>query len=97
MNWSSVIYLGAETETIEYGEPVISFTWNKRFVNKLSVRSKEFYDARQIGLSPELMFEIRSQEYDFEKRLKFDNVVYDIIRTYDKGEFTELICSRKTA
>ena len=94
MNWSDVIYVGVETETLTSGEIVRSWTWSKRFVNKLSVRSKEFYEARAIGLKPEIMFEIRSHEYRGEIRLKYKDVEYEVIRTFDKGEFTELICSR---
>lgn len=93
MMWRDVIELGLVTETLQHGEPIESVTYREVFANKMSVRSKEFYEARAIDLKPELMFEIRSSEYDGETKLKYDSKDYEIIRTYDKGEFIELICS----
>jgi len=40
------------------------------------------------------MFEIRTLEYNGQTVLKHNNIDYSVIRTYDKGEFTELIVSR---
>ena len=94
MRTKDVIYLGTVTETLVDGEVVRSTSWAIRFVRKLSVRSKEYYEARAIQLKPELMFEIRSIDYSGQVRLKYSDVEYEIIRTYDKGEITELICSR---
>ena len=93
MMWRDVIELGLVTETLQHGEPIESVTYREVFANKMSVRSKEFYEARAIDLKPELMFEIRSSEYESETKLKYDSKDYEIIRTYDKGEFIELICS----
>lgn len=93
MRWSDVIELGAVTETLTLGEVIESVTYREVFANKLSVRSKEYYEARTLDLKPELMFEIRSSEYDGEEKLKHETKVYEIIRTYDKGEITELICA----
>jgi hypothetical protein len=92
--WSDVIYLGGVVESIVNGEVSKSTTWRKVYGDKKSVRFKEFYEARLVDLKPELMFEIRSSEYLEEIKLKFDNKEYEIVRTYDKGEFIELICTR---
>lgn len=63
------------------------------FADKQSVRQSEFYQAAATGLRPELMFVVRSIDYQGEIRLKYNNKEYNIIRTYDKdGELTELIC-----
>ena len=62
--------------------------------SRLSVRQKEYYDAMNTGLKPELMFEIRTLEYNGQPTLKHNNIDYEVMRTYDKGEFTELIVSR---
>ena len=94
MRTKDVIYLGTETQTIVHGEPVTTTTWDIRYARKLSVRSKEYYEARAIQLKPELMFEIHSIDYNGQTRLKFSDVEYEVIRTYDKGEKVELICSR---
>lgn len=92
--WGDVVYLGTPIETIVNGEVVTSHALVKRYVNRLSVRSKEYYDAMNTGLKPELMFEIRTLEYNGQPTLKHNNIDYEVMRTYDKGEFTELIVSR---
>lgn len=63
------------------------------FANKKSVRQTEFYAAAMAGLKPELMFEIRSVEYQGERRVEYQGKRHDIIRTFDKGEMMELVCS----
>jgi len=63
------------------------------FADKRSIRQSEFYQAAAIGLRPELMFVVRSIDYNQEPKLKYNGKEYTIIRTYDKdGELTELIC-----
>lgn len=63
------------------------------FADKQSVRQSEFYQAAATGLKPELMFVVRSIDYNQEPKLKHGDKTYTIIRTYDKdGELTELVC-----
>lgn len=62
------------------------------FAKKLDIRQSEFYQAQATDLRPELMFKIRSIEYNKEKIVEYDNQRYNIIRTYGPGEFTELVC-----
>lgn len=63
------------------------------FADKQSIRQSEFYQAAATGLRPELMFVVRSIDYEGEPRLKYSGKEYTIIRTYDKdGELIELIC-----
>ena len=63
------------------------------YADKQSIRQSEFYQAAQTGLKPELMFVIRTIDYNNETRLEYNSKKYNIIRAYDKtGEFTELIC-----
>ena len=92
MLFNEVIELGNLTETISYGEVISSYTYRTIFADKQSVRQSEHYEARQIGLKPELMFVIRSSEFANDERLKYKNKVYEIIRTFDKGETIELVC-----
>lgn len=63
------------------------------FANKKSVRQTEFYQAQATGLKPELMFEVRSIEYQEEPKLAFNGKEYNIIRAYEKGELTEIVCT----
>ena len=90
MNWNDKIELGKVTETVVYGEPIQSVTYTKVFANKRSVRQSEFYAASNLGLKPELMFEVNSHEFSGHQKIKYDSKVYEIIRSYDKGEVTEL-------
>lgn len=63
------------------------------FADKQSIRQSEFYQAAATGLRPELMFVVRTIDYDNEPKLKYNDKEYIIIRTYDKdGELIELVC-----
>jgi len=88
--WRDVIELGNATETLILGEIAITYTWRTVYANKKGVRQSEFYQASVTGLKPEMVFEIRSEEYNNDERLKHNDTDYAIIRTYDRGEFTEL-------
>lgn len=67
------------------------------FANKRSIRQSEFYQAAVTSFRPDLMFEVRSGEYEDETRLRHEGTVYRIFRTYSKnGEITELYCERST-
>ncbi|WP_017726765.1 hypothetical protein [Halalkalibacterium ligniniphilum] len=96
-NWSDVIHLIELTEgtdeegfaTIVPGQP------KKVFTNKMSVRSQEYYMAKQSGIELSLMFEVRSIDYEGEKQLSYNSLDYIVERTYEKGEFVELVCKRR--
>lgn len=63
--------------------------------NRLSVRSSEYWQARQSGIDLSYMFEVHSFEYNGEEKMLYDGKEYDIVRTFNKGEVTELVCHRK--
>ncbi len=93
MSWNDKIELGKVTENVVYGEPIQSVIWTPVFANKRSVRQSEFYAASNLGLKPELMFEVNSHEYLGHEKIKYNGKVYEILRTYNKGEVTELTVS----
>jgi SPP1 family predicted phage head-tail adaptor len=95
MLFRDVIELVSVTYTEnDIGDSIEVVSNRQVFANKKSVRQTEFYQAAQTGLKPELMFEIRTTEYQDEEKLSYNGKEYTIIRSYDKnGEFTELICS----
>lgn len=63
------------------------------FAKKESVRSTEFYAATSSGFSREkLVFVILTLEYDSQEFVEYNSRTYQIIRTYEKGKFIELIC-----
>jgi hypothetical protein len=98
--WKDTIELGNMTETIIHGEPVQDMVYRTVFANKMSIKRSEFYMAANTGLKPELVFEVRSLEFNNDEAVRYptgeDGKVYSIIRTYDKGEFTELTVSSRT-
>lgn len=68
---------------------------NLVYANKKSVRQSEFYQSFAADLKAENMFEVRADEYNDERMLKFEGEPWYIIRTFTKnGEIMELICSR---
>ncbi|TCT23389.1 SPP1 family predicted phage head-tail adaptor [Melghiribacillus thermohalophilus] len=95
MIWRDVIDLITVTRTEnDIGDTIEEETARQVFANKKSIRQSEFYQAMQTGLQPELMFEVRTSDYQGEKKLSYNNTTYSIIRTYTKNEeITELICS----
>lgn len=77
------------------GFPVTTETSRTVYADKKSIRQSEFYQAAAQNIKLELMFDMRSVDYNGETLLDYDERRYKIIRTYDKdGEITELICSR---
>ena len=94
MLFRDVIKLISYTTTEnELGDTIEVPTERQVFADKQSVRQSEFYQAATTGLRPELMFVVRTIEYNGETRLKYNGKEYSIIRTYDKdGELTELVC-----
>ena len=88
--WDEMIELGNLVETIVKGEPVQSYEWREVYANRKSIRQSEFYQAGNIGLKPELMFEVHSFEFNNDEKVKFEGQEYSIIRAYDRGEVTEL-------
>lgn len=95
--WSDVITLVGLIEGVnENGFPETQTTYREGiFANKKSVRSNEFYLAKQSGINLSFMFEVRSIDYQGEEQLIYEGQEFNIERTYEKGEFIELTCSRK--
>jgi hypothetical protein len=87
------VYLGTPVETIEYGETIVTYLYQEVPAISKSIRQKEWYESRLLGLKPELMFEMRASEYYGETRLKYLEKEYEIVRTFEKDGLIELICS----
>lgn len=101
MPWSDVIYIvGLEEGTDDDGFPgIVESERRMVFANKKSIRSSEYYQAKQSGIDLAFTFEIRSIDYNGEERLYLSTdkkeKPHEIERTYEKGEFIELICRSK--
>lgn len=75
---------GYETETTE-----TATVW----AGKRSVKRDEFYLASQAGYKAAVVFTIYTFEYNNEEQVVFNDVVYDIVRTYQKTpDYLELTC-----
>lgn len=80
----------------DYGFPVSEEQIKPPILAKrLSVRSSEFWQAKQSGVNLTYVFEVHSFEYNGEEKLSFEEQEYNIERTYNKGDYTELTCARK--
>lgn len=99
MEYSEIVYLISKT----LGEDEIgnitssSFTEKKIYAKKQSVRTNEFYNATMTGLSPSCEFVIKKLNYSGEQELKWNNELYEVIRTIDpKNKYDiVLVCSKK--
>jgi SPP1 family predicted phage head-tail adaptor len=88
-----VTLIGVTYSKNKVGDSIETSDLRQVFANKKSIRQTEFYQAQATGLKPELMFEVRTIEYQGESTLEYDEKKYNIIRTHSKnGEITELIC-----
>lgn len=79
----------------DIGNEVASETNKQVYCKVKSVRSAEYYQAAQQGLKPELVFVVHPYEYNDEKTANYNNVRYNILRTYQiDTENMELTCER---
>lgn len=92
--WNDVIELGKSIESIEFSEVIKKIEWREVFANKKSIKQSEFYQAATIGLKPEILFEVYSVEFNDDEKVRYNGKEYSILRTYDKGEITELTVTR---
>lgn len=83
-----------DSETLSGGF-IESKTLRQVFANRKSVKQNEFYQAAQAGLKPEIVFVIRSIDYEDEGLLSYNGLEYTIIRTFEtKDEMIELVATR---
>lgn len=99
MEYSEIIYLINEVvEEDEIGNTITSsFTSNKCYAKKQSVKQNEFYNATMIGLTPSCEFVVKRLNYNGQNELEWNNERFEIIRTVDpKNKFDiVLVCAKK--
>lgn len=99
MQYSEIIYLVNEVRAKDsIGNDIVSSsTSTKCYAKKQSVRTNEFYNAVETGLTPSCEFVIKRLNYNGETSLTWNNEPYTIIRTVDpKNKFDiVLVCSKK--
>lgn len=94
MSKDDILYLVSEIVTEnDMGDFIKETTESMIFAKKKSVRQSEFYQAAANGLKPELVFEIHAFEYNEEKKVKYNDKYYTVIRTYQiNDDDLELVC-----
>lgn len=93
--WKHKLQLGDWVDTEISGQIIKSITWTTVYCNKKSIRQSEHYAAANVGLKPEIMFEVHTHEYKGHEMVKFGEIEYAITRTYEKADVTELICQAR--
>lgn len=88
------ITLIKETETLDQiGQPTITTSTNTVIAEIKSVTRNEFFQGRQGGITPDILFEISVFDYGGEKVASWNNTKYAIYRTYETdNDRIELYC-----
>jgi hypothetical protein len=95
MYWRDVAYLCTPRETLDkFNRPQNNgFTKREVICDVNGVKRTEFYQAQAAGYKPEITVDVKKWEYEKERYLEYDGVMYKIIRTYPvKNECLELVC-----
>ena len=99
MEYSEIIYLISETEGVDEIGNVIttSSSQTKSYAKVQSVRTNEFYNAVEVGLSPSIEFVIKKLNYSGEDLIEWNGKKYQVIRIVEpKNKFDiVLVCSKK--
>lgn len=99
MPYQEIIYLvNKVVGTDSIGNDIVSSeTTTKCYAKTQSVRTSEFYNAVEVGLTPSIEFVVKRLNYDGQDEIEWNNARYSIIRTVDpKNKFDiVLVCSKK--
>lgn len=99
MEYNEIIYLLNLVKTEdEIGNAIKSSeTRNKCYAKKQSVKTGEYYNAVEVGLTPSCEFVIKKLNYNGEEELEWNNERYQVIRTIDpKNKFDiVLVCTKR--
>ena len=91
-----VAYLiNEETAVDNIGNEIKKQTENEVFIDISSVSQNEFYKSAQNGLKSEYKFTLFSADYGGQEKVRYNDTVYYIYRTYEKDEKTELYVTKK--
>lgn len=85
----------------QYGDSIETTSEREVFAQVKSIGQAEFYQAKAIGMKPEIKFVLADYlEYQGETKLKYQDYgeseekEYAIIRTFRKGNELEIVCKR---
>ena len=99
MEYSEIIYLIQEViGADDIGNQVTALSSsNKCYAKVQSVRTNEFYNAIEIGISPSIELKKKKLNYHGENEIEWNNTRYEVIRIVEpKNKFDiVLVCSKK--
>lgn len=99
MEYSEIIYLIQEViGADDIGNQVTALSSsNKCYAKVQSVRTNEFYNAIEVGISPSIEFVIKKLNYHGENEIEWNGTRYEVIRIVEpKNKFDiVLVCSKK--
>ena len=99
MPYQEIIYLvNKVVGTDSIGNDIVSSeTTTKCYAKVQSVRTSEFYNAVEVGLTPSIEFVVKRLNYDGQDEIEWNSERYSVIRTVDpKNKFDiVLVCSKK--
>lgn len=79
----------------EIGNQIPVETKKAIFCGLKSISRNEFYNAAATGLKPEITFIVHAYEYSGQRKVEYEGVTYNVIRTYEPSyEEIELTCER---
>ncbi|MEG0165850.1 phage head closure protein [Anaerorhabdus sp.] len=65
------------------------------FCRVISVKRNEFYQASAVGMKPEIVLEVRQEDYSHENIVIYDEIEYKVLRTYPVGKkIVELVLTK---
>lgn len=99
MPYQEIIYLiNKVVGTDNIGNDIVSSeTTTKCYAKAQSIRTNEFYNAVEVGLTPSIEFVVKRLNYNGQDEIEWNNERYSVIRTIDpKNKFDiVLVCSKK--
>lgn len=88
-SFDNVCYLISESFTSdEIGNEVATKTENMCFCSEAPAYSSEFFSAGQIGIKLQAVLIMDSENYFGEQKVKYNDVVYFVYRTFKRSDNT---------
>lgn len=90
--FNDIASLCAETITQDdYGNEIKTLAEREIFCQVRSIGMREFFNAALTAYHPTTKIVLSdASDYDDEKVIKYDNNVFDVVRTYKKGHGLEI-------
>ncbi len=94
MYFKDVGYLMKESTTFDSkNRPKVSYVESLFYCNEKSIGQSEFYQSAAVGFKPEIKLEAKLIDLTDVTHVRYNNVIYKILRTYKKEDIIELVLS----